>query len=455
MTRPKINEELFKAISSPPEWATSLGKEGSPAYFPAKHVGVLEQFLSATTDSVRLVRASQASRSILEEFDMEELEELRAEVQASELMRVIPYGRQTDHSAHTLYLYLLGLYLFFACKPLRTKLATFLGEPDQSEKFVQKFLFQWMFVSLLHDVGYIFHGRPKNEIRAIDRMFRSSTITRLLDATDGLKQRVNKQILQQQIRPFETIQNPEDMLSLLRLIPWGKAVGLSDDGFETLSVYGPDNQQVTGSMLEDFAFQVASSGYDGFSEGVVDHAVASGLFLLRYSTFWFWLAKENNFEGPFANFKGNGFPKGYPAGDVVSACLATAAHNLIGPYGRKYGPLDIDSNPLMYLGVICDELQKWDRFPAGERHLIDLDSFEEHCTDSERIELNGAWDGDKVVVRFTEPKLADKVKEALKRLESVERFVLINPTTEELTAITVDGSNEETGQDGSEDARSS
>jgi hypothetical protein len=300
-----------------------------------------------------------------------------------------------------------------------------------------------MFVSLLHDIGYIFHGRSKNEIRAIDRMFRSSTITSLLDAEDGLKQRVNRQILLKQIRAFETIQNPEDMLSLLRLIEWGKETGLSNDGFEAFSLYGPENQQIAGSMLEDYAFKVASGGYDGFSEGVVDHAVASGLFLLRYSTFWFWLAKENGFEGPFANFKGKGFPKGYPVDDVVSACLATAAHNLKGIYGSKYGPLDVDKNPLIYLGVLCDELQKWDRFPAGERHLIDLGSFEEHCTDSERIELIGQWDGEKVIINFTEPKLADKVKEALKLLESSERFILINPTTDELAAITIDGTNGE------------
>ena len=47
----------------------------------------------------------------------------------------------------------------------------------------------------------------------------------------------------------------------------------------------------------------------------------------------------------------------------------------------------------MYLGVLCDELQKWDRFPAGERYLRDLKSFEEYCTDSERIKLTAEWQG--------------------------------------------------------------
>jgi hypothetical protein len=173
------------------EYMRRVGKFGFR--IDSQYQSLLESFLDATTDSVRLVRASKASREILHEYDMDEMEDLRSAVQASELLRVIPYPRQTDHSAHTLYLYLLGIYLFFACAPLRARIAEFLNEEDKSPTLVARFLFQWAFASLLHDIGYIFHGRSKNELRAVDRMFRPSTITRLMGlGHESLKQAVNK-----------------------------------------------------------------------------------------------------------------------------------------------------------------------------------------------------------------------------------------------------------------------
>ena len=123
LSRSGINSELQKVISAP-DWVSKLPDvAGEHPHFLPKYRESIEAFLGATTDSVRLVRASQVSRHILSEYDMAELEDLRSTVQASELLRVIPYARQTDHSAHTLYLYLLGIYLFFSCKTLRSGIA--------------------------------------------------------------------------------------------------------------------------------------------------------------------------------------------------------------------------------------------------------------------------------------------------------------------------------------------
>ena len=424
MLRSGMNDALFRIVSSPPEWATKPDETEVSPYFLPSYKDLIESFLSATTDSVRLVRASKASREILDGSDMAELEDLRATVQASELLRVIPYPRQTDHSAHTLYLFLLGIYLFFACLPLRTGIAKFLREKDYSPRLIQRFLFQWVFVSLLHDIGYIFQGRSKNEIRAVDRMFRASTIKRIMDSEDAnLTQRVGEIISEMPIKPFEPIQNSEDILSALRYMPWGEAAEFDADIFESFDVYGPKQQQILSNYLEDYAYRVASSGYDGFSEGTVDHAVASGLFLFRYSTFWFWLAKRSRFQGPFATFDEGSYAKA----DVVCACFAAASHNIIGVHAQECEPLDFQTNPIMYLGILCDELQKWDRFPAGERHIVDLGLFEKYCTDSERIAVEGSWDGPDVVFRFEEQELATGIKKALERLDAPEIFIKINP----------------------------
>lgn len=460
MYRTGINAALLRVITSPPEWVKNLplDDEGESLYFLPKYQGILESFLDATTDSARLVRASLASRSILAEYDLGELEDLRSTVQASELLRVISYARQTDHSAHTLYLYLLGIYLFFSSTKLRTGIASHLGEHDQSSGLLSRFLFQWLFASLLHDIGYVFQGRARSEIRAVDRLFRATTITRLMDSTDtGLKRAVTSLINSLRIEPFEAIQNPEDIVARLRHLPWGSKANFRDDTFESFLVYGPRNQQITGEALEDYAYLVAAGGYDGLSEGTVDHAIATGLFLFRYSTFWYYLAKETGFEDVFEAFQDGG----YPEKDVVAGCFAAAAHNLIGRHARSYGSLLFEKNPIIYLGVLCDELQKWDRFPAGERYLVDLQSFDEYCTDSERITVLGGWefddtllgdnkaeadhklegddnvecDGkmeadDRMILEFTEAKLGNRINEALqRRLDSPDQFVVVRPTS--------------------------
>lgn len=428
MPRQGINSSLMRTVSDPPEWVVALGDGDSQPYFLKNLEDEIEKFLTAATDSVRLVRASTASREILEEYDMAELEDLRARIQASELLRVIPYSRQTDHSAHTLYLYLLGIYLFFSCAPIRTGIATFLGEKDKSAGLLTRFLFQWVFVSLLHDIGYIFQGRSKSEIRAVDRMFRSSSVIHLIDKSSGpVKAKIREEIAKQGIRPFEAIENPEDMLSMLHHLPWGESAEVKDDVFESFSTYasdsGPADPQITGSNLEEYAYMVASSGYDGLSDGTVDHAIASGLFLFRYSTFWFWLAKKNNFGDVFAVYR-----KGYDKDDIASACLATAAHNIIGFHAKKFEPLSFEKNPILYLGVLCDELQKWDRFPAGERHIVDLQSFEKYCTDSERIMIHDEkWDGDAVNFCIEEEELAKGINKALERLASPDLYVTVSP----------------------------
>lgn len=425
MPRSGINEALYQIVADPPEWVMELNQGKQEPYFLTKHVALIEGFLSATTDSVRLVHASRVSSEILKEYDMAELEELRATIQTSELLRVIPYAKQTDHSAHTLYLYLLGVYLFFAYKPIREGFARFLGVRDDSRELVERFLFRWVFVSLLHDVGYIFHGRARSEIRAVDRMFRASAVKSLLKPADAERYgaTITDAIRDIKIRPFEPIQNPEDMLTALREMPWGESIDFDLDIFETFTVHVSRGKEITANNLEDFAYRVASSGYDGFSaEGTVDHAVASGLFLFRYSTFWYWLAKKCRFDGPFAAFQHD-----YDKLGVAHACFATAAHNLISAHAAAFNRPTFDNDPFLYLGILCDELQKWDRFPAGERYIVDLESFAQHCTDSEHTRVEGAWDGPKVIVRFDEAELGKSVNGALGRLSAAGDFIDVYP----------------------------
>lgn len=113
-TRSGINASLFQALSdSPASWVkkaapASLDRFKDPRPYFLSHAEILplmRDFLNSTTDSIRLFSASRLCRAILDIFDLDEIEDLRLQVQLSELLRVIPYGRQTDHTAHTLYVY--------------------------------------------------------------------------------------------------------------------------------------------------------------------------------------------------------------------------------------------------------------------------------------------------------------------------------------------------------------
>ena len=72
----------------------------------------LERFLSATMDEVRTSTSNKVVRSVLHIIEMSDFGLFRKSVLRRELSGVIAYPRQRDHSAHTLYNYLLGWYFF-------------------------------------------------------------------------------------------------------------------------------------------------------------------------------------------------------------------------------------------------------------------------------------------------------------------------------------------------------
>ena len=407
-----VRPEQLQAVTPDPKVPVPL--------YPLEGDGVepaLTRFLEATTDAVRLVHASVVSRAILSQYDLAELEDLRRELQFGELSRTIPYQQQTDHSAHTLYLYLLGKFLYFNSPRIEKAVEAFLAE-EKANRRTQRFLFRWVYVSLLHDVGYVFQGAPERERRAVDRLFRPARVCGFLDA--GSRDDARLALAGLRLPRFEGLGNSEDVLDELRRIPWGAAVQLDNDGFGVFDMLVGPGIHPTPAELERFAYSVAAAGYDGISGGVVDHAVASGLLLLSYATFWYWIAFKLKHKGELNPYKNAGE---FLRNDIVPACYATAAHNIIGTFAKKAPTkLRLEDEPLLYLGVLCDELQKWDRFPVGERYLGDLESFSKACTDSEGITLSVT--GERVVMKVAEEELAAKIIAALKdRLEQPEAII--------------------------------
>src|SRR5262249_3203678 len=121
-------------------------------------------FFQTRTDIRRLTAAQEVAKEILLVHDHEDMIKIRDIVAKQELRRQIQYGKQQDHTAHTVYLYLLGLWLYDNLPQISTAFERkymITEDLNRNEKDMSSelcFLEHWSFASLLHDIGYAFHN---------------------------------------------------------------------------------------------------------------------------------------------------------------------------------------------------------------------------------------------------------------------------------------------------------
>jgi hypothetical protein len=365
--------------------------------FANNFVDLAEDFLSATSDARRLVAAEKLSEIILKRNDLEDMLAVRKEVRTLELMRSISYPHQTDHSAHSVYVYFLGIWLYSVVPNLSV-----------CSNSVGKLFFPWVFAGLLHDIGYVFAepvGALPSSRRVVERLFQPDQLATLL--------RPKKNIYHKDFKNFISFlfdlkrkmtweypcytkgDFPDQTLNELRKIPWMPRINksLGDDAFLLFSHLKPKNS-IPVDGLETYAYSVAGTGYDGHSAGEIDHGIASALFLLQWSSYWYWLAEETRkvkrlwydryFQRYMFDYNVLNLTK-----HIVPALYSVACHNIqpTRPEGKKLLPIKLENDPLTYLAILCDELQKWDRFPAGRKNIHNLEEFDSASLVSEDIEL--------------------------------------------------------------------
>jgi hypothetical protein len=162
-------------------------------------------------------------------------------------------------------------------------------------------------------------------------------------------------------------------------------------------------------------------GQPGLGIRILDHAVCSGLTLLKIATFFYtMMAKIENCSGSDEQASSivkrvrertveySYDPKFWWTG-IVWATASTAIHNLQQTKGSwcegvKQEPLKIDEEPLGYLGVLVDCIQEWDRyfvFSTPERLPI------------QGCDVTLGRDGDKVVINLGNAKRAEKIRAEL------------------------------------------
>ncbi|OPA78621.1 hypothetical protein BVG16_12205 [Paenibacillus selenitireducens] len=335
---------------------------------------ILSDFFASRSDIERIQKAEHLSECILSLTDFGDMIPLRSEVATLEIKRMIAYKKQTDHTAHTLYLYILGVWVYDNITEIRDALDARI----HSSKPMKLFLFQWTFASLLHDVGYLFYdfdrGANASSWNIYDRMLSFEYFNQYTDELSDqgkseLEQAWGTLIKTYGMKEHASNQNAKELIASLDQIPW-----LADliPGYQT-GLLAMELGEEIGPGLQRFAYDMASHGYDGTP--VVDHGIASGLMLLKYTSIWYWLHKHSETFHPQLHAELNAKFHYYPHifhKHVLPACKAAAYHNL------PNVTYSLEQDPLLYLAVLCDELQIWDRFMSGAGH-IDNWRMVDHC----------------------------------------------------------------------------
>ncbi len=125
--------------------------------------GELAQFLYATNDEKRNYLADDYTDFLLFRVDMKDANYFRRGVSLREMSRDIDYERHRDHAAHTLFNYLLG-WIFYQQTTIRDEIDAVIRRVKSktytltSESDSNFFGMMWCYVSLFHDIGYLFEG---------------------------------------------------------------------------------------------------------------------------------------------------------------------------------------------------------------------------------------------------------------------------------------------------------
>jgi len=353
----------------------------------------LNSFFEARTDIRRIIYAQKVAEILLETRDMKELTQVRKIVADLEMSHIIEYKSHRDHTAHTLYLFLLGVWLYDTIPLIRESYTSKLEtqfKTEYSEWYVAHiFLLQWYYASLLHDIGYIFSELNSNTIeyrRKIDNLFDFKWLeSEVLSEFEDKEKKWMRDILFKAYQkfkkqywnkiPYKTYQsnNPIEIIERIGYMPWIYEISLHKGYKNDIYVLFNSNNREA-NELKSFAYKVAKSGYDKKGKGIVDHAIASGLLLLQYSTYWFWIIHAIK-HMEFKAFKM--LTRSFSTSNIdiiIDACRDTAYHNIqLKNTDKKF---NLEEDPLLFLEILCDELSIWERFSASKKNL--LDSWQEN-----------------------------------------------------------------------------
>jgi hypothetical protein len=380
-----INETLLRHIATGGGSAFILREAASDGL-----LGLISELFAARSDVRRLDQAQKVARAVLHINDFADIMDLRDIVAQQELRRLIAYSKQKDHTAHTVYLYLLGIWFFDHVSVMKSAILHRSGCKTDREA-CEWFLERWLFASLLHDIGYAFYDLSEftaEDRRRIDGIYSWKWLENLFTATSQSARILKKDTLaklRSAHNKWEKIYSKRlpaptsryapgayvEVINRLAAAPWLGDLNpewKDKDIFDVLTLgYNAD--------LRSYALTVAEEGYvKGGRNGCVDHAVASGLLLFQYCSYWYWLMDQLRSDAKAFKDATGGFD--YDLKNmhtwIVDACRSAAYHNVqpsVSGADAILRSITLQKDPVLYLAIICDELQTWDRYPAGDAIL--------------------------------------------------------------------------------------
>ncbi|MCU7492386.1 MAG: hypothetical protein HF312_13405 [Ignavibacteria bacterium] len=122
---------------------------------------LVKEFLFSTNDDARLKYALKLSKKLLKSTDIDDAQYFRESLLRREISGNINYEKQRDHTSHTLYNYLIGFYFYENSTCYRKSFLNYTKRINREAKD-DIFISIWPFVSILHDIGYIFEGSIKS-----------------------------------------------------------------------------------------------------------------------------------------------------------------------------------------------------------------------------------------------------------------------------------------------------
>lgn len=282
---------------------TGLAEDAFDVYFC-----YLEIFIGKYCDSKKMIE-------MLAEFEMN----------ASSLLM-----KHRDHYSHSVYVFVLGLAIFHNNADFREqyRLLHMYGKVADNHEVAHHFLEYWGITSLFHDIGYPFE-LPFEQVKSY---FGDSIKGVPFVSYKGMEGYI--EFTPEEREHFRQIYGlKHELKTVTELLAYNISIN-----FE--KIYGCSIEYLESEVLD-----LKPISPDKFS-GFMDHAVFSGVVLYKQLTDVLGTTSLNK--------------------EYIDAITAIVLHNSMFKFSiRNNKPLAMETHPLSYMLMLCDELQCWDRTSYG------------------------------------------------------------------------------------------
>ena len=352
-------------------------------------------------------------------YRMSGLNELITQMHKYEVLSSQLIAKHRDHFEHAINVFLLGISVYQSNSSLRQAINDMLGYADKYPAIEEEFLFRWGMSALFHDVGY-----PLEIAYETIKEFATKLINPCLILKDDAIQSSNNRIFTQEPIAVLNFPNLNDIIHINFLNPKEEFAVSYYDKYPELKDNLPDNSLLAiAKIISEMGFaspdnifnKIKESITKGLENGLVDHGIYSSIVFLKWTNKAY---SEANWNPAYYY---------YP---IVNSAAAIFLHNTYEylfrtpPYSLP--PLNVNSNPLAFLLILCDRTQETNRKSYGYKDRRIEFSQSELVISDDIFNLTLFVSPDDNNLAMLE---ADKIE------ENVKKIIEINSTFQELRII--------------------